>query len=111
MSPPLPPLRVEPPLEKDVHRACMNFYRTIGVVVHSTAQARRSKVALGLPDLILAWPARGVHWCHEVKREGGKLSPDQVKFRDTWLAAGGLYVVGGLQDAVRFVEEIRGARK
>lgn len=111
MSQPVRPLKVDPPLEKEVHRACVAFYRQIGCTVYSTAQARASKVALGLPDLIVCWPARGVHWAHEVKRIGGKLRPDQEKFRDTWLAAGGLYVTGDLSAAVAFVEEIRGVRR
>ena len=89
----------------------MQFYRQIGCTVYSTAQARRSKIALGLPDLIVCWPARQMHWAHEVKREGGKLSEDQVKFRDTWLASGGRYIVGGMAEAVAFIEEIRGVRK
>lgn len=100
--------KLPPPLEKEVHRACMNFYKQIGCVVYSTAQARASKVALGLPDLIVCWPARGAHWAHEVKREGGKLSEDQVKFRDTWVQSGGLYVKDGVREAVAFVETLRG---
>lgn len=107
----LPPAKLPPPLEKVVHQQCMAFYRQIGCTVYSTAQARASRIALGLPDLMVCWPARGEHWAHEVKREGGKLSPDQEKFRDTWIASGGKYIVGGLHDAVAFIDEIRGIKR
>lgn len=96
------------PLEKDVQRAVVKFYRTVGCRVLSTSQARRSKVALGLPDLLVFWPARGAFWFHEVKREGGKLSEDQVDFQNLCRNCSEDFVVGGLAAAAAQVALIRG---
>jgi hypothetical protein len=41
----------------------------------------------GFPDLVLAHPVRGLKF-RELKRQGGKLSPYQIIWRDTLLAAG-----------------------
>jgi hypothetical protein len=102
------PVKSAPPIEKAVQASVMRFYRSLGAVTFSTAQARRSKVALGLPDLFVCWPARGVLWVHEVKRAGGKQSADQAAFQATWEASGGSYVLGGMREAVAHVERIRG---
>jgi hypothetical protein len=101
---------VKPPVprERDVQRTVVRFYRQIGATVFSTSQARRSRIALGLPDLFVCWPARAALWCFECKREGGKQSPDQVAFQKTWEASGGTYVLGGIREAVTHVERLRG---
>lgn len=102
------PRTCRPPLEKDVQRAVVAFYRQVGCAVKSTSQARRSKVALGLPDLLVFWPARGAFWFHETKRPGGKLSADQVAFRALAESSGQAFVVGGVREAVAHVERERG---
>ena len=94
------------PTEKEVQRAVVDFYRSIGCAVKSTSQARRSKVALGLPDLLVFWPSRGAFWFHEVKRAGGTLSEDQERFSLLALECRTGFVVGGLAEAVAKVESL-----
>lgn len=96
------------PTEKVVQRQVVAFYRQLGCVVKSTSQARRSKVALGLPDLLVFWPGRGAFWFHEVKREGGKLSKEQVDFQALCRACSEDFIVGGLNEAAAQVARIRG---
>ena len=96
-----------PPTEKKVQRAVVTFYRQLGCVVKSTSQARRSKVALGLPDLLVFWPARNAFWFHEVKRQGGKLSADQAQFKKVAEVCGIAVVVGGVHDAAFHVDRVR----
>ena len=99
---------IDPPTEKVVQRAVVNFYRQLGCWVKSTSQARRSKVALGLPDLLVFWPAREAFWFMEVKRPGGKLSVDQIAFKALAADCGITVVVGGLTEAAKHIALIRG---
>ena len=54
----------------------------------------------GLGDLFVIPPeGRGNPWWHETKRLGGKLTPEQVQFRERNFRAGMTVVVGGVKEA------------
>ena len=91
-------------------RAIVGLLRTVGCEVWVTGTHRRrgdyqgTMMTPGLPDVIALLPGdRGVLFV-EVKAEGGRLRPDQIRFRDACLRAmdagrGVTYATGGL-DAV-----------
>lgn len=72
--------------EKSVQSSIINTLRTFGAHVYSTSQARPSKVAIGLPDLLVFRRERFAFV--EVKKPGGKLSPAQETFRAQCIEAG-----------------------
>jgi hypothetical protein len=47
---------------------------------------------------------------HEVKAPGGRLSPDQIAFREACLSAGVAHIVGGLDPAIAFLVRTGRAR-
>lgn len=111
--------------EKQVGAKVRSFYDQLGIVVKSTSQARRSKVALGLPDLFCFWPARQAFWCFELKtpealhklsvpprnplkpRKKSQTEIEQAAFRKLCESCGVTYLFGGLAEAVAHVEAVR----
>lgn len=59
----------------------------------------------GAPDLLCLGPeSHPCLLCVEVKAKGGRLRPDQQRFREACLSAGVPHIVGGLDDVVRWLE-------
>jgi hypothetical protein len=82
-------------LEKREQWAITRMARAIGFTVRSTSQPRASKVAPGIPDLILTHRARGFFGFWETKRHvGGKRTTAQVEFGEDCIAAGIRYFYG-----------------
>jgi len=86
----------------------VRLLRTLGSDVWTLGTTRRrsdyqgTNQAPGLPDLLAFLPASDggrVLLVVEVKASGGRLRPDQVRFRDCCRAAGIAHVTGGV-DAV-----------
>ncbi len=69
--------------EGDVLRQVRDFLRIHGFFVTRNQQGLGNEK--GKPDLEAVSP-KGTHWWIEVKKPGGKLSDDQIKFRDKLLA-------------------------
>jgi len=84
------------PLEKEVQRAVVKLCRSVGCIVKSTSQARASKVALGLPDLLVFCPNQSAFFFFEVKRPGGKQSAEQAAFERLAVQSGIPYGIGGV---------------
>lgn len=95
----------DPNIDEDEEQAkVMEIFRAYGAVVRSTSQKRRSKVALGIADLIVMFPARGFSLWWETKRQvGGKQRPDQVEFEKDCRASGWTYRLGDRYDVARYL--------
>lgn len=105
------------PLEKDEQQAVRGILKAVGFTVHNTSQARASKVALGLPDLVILHPGIGKGGWWEVKRykDRGYLDHDQstwvpmplraeqAEFRTLALASGQLHGWGGRKEVLAFL--------
>lgn len=97
------------PTEKEVERACMEFYGLFGGSVWKLSQPRHTMQTRGLPDLLVfCLDAEGRMWSawHEVKRPGGKQSVFQTGFQAYAVLAGMRYLLGGLDAAKVWLQEI-----
>ncbi|GJG88706.1 hypothetical protein tb265_38870 [Gemmatimonadetes bacterium T265] len=91
-------------VEKATQHDVVKVFRALKGEVYVLSQARAAKQTPGLPDLWVAWPARGVAGWFETKRpKGGRLSDEQVAFAAQCLAAGVAYGVGSRKDAEAWV--------
>ena len=87
-------------LEKAEQALVVRLFRAFGCTVRSTSQARASKVAPGLPDLLVHHRPTRQFWFWETKRpQGGTLSPDQVDFAEDCEACRVAWYSGSLRDA------------
>jgi hypothetical protein len=75
------------------------LYRAVGFRVYVTSQNRTSRVARGLPDLFLLHPRLNKPACQEHKRPGEPVTEEQQRFAEDWIASGGYYIRGDLDDA------------
>ena len=91
------------PLEKAVQNAVRKALLTAGVDVSNLSQVRRSMVRTGIGDLFLMHPKFGAAW-FETKRQGAEQRIDQERFQKRCLDAGVPYIIGGLFEALRFLE-------
>jgi hypothetical protein len=100
-------------LEKREQWAITRMARAIGFTVRSTSQPRASKVAPGIPDLILTYSTtaavhgttRGFFGFWETKRSrGGKRSTSQIEFGDDCIRADIPY---GFGDRHHFAQWLR----
>ena len=89
--------------ERAVVARLMYAYKAVGCTIYSTQQFRPSRQALGLPDLYLVHPRLGGFW-HEAKRPGGRQTPVQRAFQATVEEAGVDYVLGGVEEAMAYLE-------
>lgn len=81
--------------------------RAHGCVVRSTSQARASKIAPGVPDLIVFAPRVGCAAFLEVKRSsGGIQSPAQRDFQRDCDVCGWRYLIGDRRTAWAWLVEI-----
>lgn len=92
------------PTEKAVVARLMYVYKSVGCSIYSTQQTRPSRQALGLPDLYVVHPRLG-GWWHEAKRPGGRQSTVQRAFQLTVETAGIGYVLGGVDEALLYLEK------
>lgn len=97
--------------EKAVQRQIVGLLRLLGWQVWVLGTVRRrgdhpgTMQTPGAPDLLCLGPVTHPGLlCVEVKAKGGRLRPDQQRFRDACQAAGVPHVVGGLDDVVRWLE-------
>lgn len=65
--------------EKDLQDKVIDTALRNGWLVYHTHDSRRS--APGFPDLVLVHPEHGVMW-RELKKQKGRVSPDQKKWLD-----------------------------
>jgi hypothetical protein len=109
---------VKPPRrrpEKAIQRDVVGLYRSVGAQVWDTSQPFRALITPGLPDLWVVIRARGyrarvlkhqsIAFWHETKRPGAKLSPAQKRFKEEAAACGLWVVVGGVAEAVTFLQD------
>lgn len=102
-----------PPTEKAVQAQICALYRLAGCRIYSTSQYRPSHVSVGIPDLLVRHPARGVSWWFEVKTYQPRgfswndratwhpkpLAPAQVVFATEAIQCGERHYWGGLPAA------------
>jgi hypothetical protein len=87
-------------LERDTQAEIVKLFRAFGCVVRGTSQARPSKIAVGLPDLLVHHRGTRQFWFWEAKRpRGGVLSADQLVFAEDCAACDTLWGVGSRVDA------------
>lgn len=109
---------VRVPFEREVKRAVIATYRRFGAVVANLDQGFRpggprhgtTRQTEGLPDLRVFYPPRRVSWDHEVKRPGGKQSPEQVEFEQLLTACGVPYALGGPGAALLALRDVAGVQ-
>lgn len=96
---PQEPSQIGPERESQVQARVTDLFRSVGAFVYSTSQNRPSRVAVGLPDLIVLLP-RGLGVVFfETKAPKGKQSDSQVLFEARCAQSGTPYVCGGLEEA------------
>lgn len=91
-----------PPLERHVYEACVSLLRLSGCDVYRLSQTRASKQSPGIPDIWAFAPGGQYAWI-EVKRPGGRLRPEQRKFREQCEARKIEHVVGGIPEVERLL--------
>lgn len=93
-------------LERDIARAVIAFYATLGCHVSSTQdrRPRATRVTPGFPDLFVMRRALG-GWFHELKAPTGKQSPAQIEFQATCGRCGVPYIVGGVAEAAAYLQQ------
>lgn len=90
--------------EDDEQLEVIDLFRAYGAVVRSTSQKRRSKLAIGIADLIVMFPTHGFALWWETKRQvGGEQRPDQAVFEADCRASGWTYRLGDRYDAARYL--------
>jgi hypothetical protein len=100
--PPIGPLP-DDPSEKAVLARVRLLFHDVGCTTYSTVQTRRSRQAIGLPDLWVMSPRLGGFW-FECKRPGGKQSPAQVAFQHACQLCAVDYVKGGTNEAIAYLQ-------
>lgn len=81
----------------------VKLFRLAGCQVYATSRQRAQGCA-GLPDLYVMHQFGG-DWWFEVKAPGGKQNAEQKRFQEYVEQCGGAeYVIGGYDEAVRFLE-------
>lgn len=105
---PLAGFERDPNIEEDEEQIeVVRIFRAYGATVRSTSQKRPSKVAPGIADLIVMFPARGFALWWEVKRQvGGEQRPDQIEFEKDCRASGWTYRLGDRYDVARYLINI-----
>lgn len=112
-------ITANPPLEKHVQQQIARLFAACGGVVRSTSQTRASRIAVGVPDLLVHFPGVAFVFfeCKTYRRPWrpmdaptawrvNPLSPDQETFRADCEAAGVRHAWGGLPQAEALVIEL-----
>lgn len=103
------------PLEREVKRAVLDFYAQVGVRVWNLDQGFRpggkrhgtTRQSKGIADLYCTWSHGYAAWWVELKRPGGKQSPEQAEFQRSVEACGVGYVLGGVREVVAHYRGLR----
>jgi hypothetical protein len=90
------------PTEKEVQHAVRRLLDVHGVAVYDTSQPFRAAITAGVPDMRYFCERRGFVVV-EVKRPGGKQSPEQGVFAERCANAGVPYVLGGVDAVAAFL--------
>lgn len=102
------------PTEREVQRAVVDMFRQVGGYVYSLSQGYRpggrghgsTRQTLGLADLYVLFPGRGSPLWFEVKRPGGKQTPEQAEFQRRNEACGVASGCGGVPEAVSMLRRL-----
>lgn len=87
------------PTEKQIERACIKLYESVGCKVLKFSQPFKAAQTRGIPDLKIYNERRQVTWWHEVKRPKGKMSEHQLKIQALVQQCGEHHYVGGIEAA------------
>jgi len=108
--------RVKPPVptERQVQAAVVDLFRQLGGRVCSLSQGYRpggprhgtTRQTKGLADLRVFFPARGVCADFEVKRPGGKVTPEQMEYGCLCESCGHPWACGGVSEAVELLRRL-----
>ena len=102
------------PTEKEVERAVVRLYRSVGLTVWSLSQGYRpggkrhgtTRQTKGIADLFVT--GRGHALWHETKRPGGTQRPEQATFEAAAVSCGLPYALGGLGAACEALRHVWG---
>lgn len=99
--------------ESDIQRWARQALKTAGIYfveINHTAQARGAQrgTTPGCSDFVALQPGTGRFVALEFKVPGGKLSDNQIAFRDSVVAAGGIYAV--IESAEQAIAAVRGTK-
>ena len=95
-------------LERDVERAVIALYRSMGCEVWTLSWKTRGRAVTtqaGIPDLWVMRIGKG-GWWQEVKTPGGRQSREQDAFMQQCARAGVPYVLGGVDAAAAHLQAI-----
>lgn len=88
--------------EKAEYEACVRLLRLSGCEVFRLVQPRRTMQTPGIPDAWIFGPGKLYAW-FECKKPGGRVRPEQRKFRAQCEARGIEHVLGGLREIERLL--------
>jgi hypothetical protein len=92
--------------EKEEQAAVIKLFREHGFTVRSTSQARRSKIAIGFPDLFVTHRTMPLAFFFETKRQvGGVVSDAQRDFGDDCRRCGIKWFAGDRDEAQRIIAD------
>jgi hypothetical protein len=92
--------------EKDEERFADKAAAMLGFTVVRFSQPRASKQSPGIPDRLYLCPRRGRGFWGELKRVGGKATPQQRALHEALRACGHTVVVGPAQDQIAEMDRI-----
>lgn len=118
-------MKAKPRLEEHEQADGVQLLRTLGAAVYVLGTVRAkgdhpgTRQTPGLPDVMAFLPASRLELgptlprflCWEVKREGGRLRPEQAEFRAHCQASGVAHVVGDLTALMVWLVEHRYLRR
>lgn len=104
MTPPRPNRARRP--EKQVQADVVRLFRQFGGEVIDTSQPFAAAITPGLADLLVFFPRRHQMCFFETKAAGGRQSAAQQRFQGLVEACGGHYVLGGMDEAIAYLQEI-----
>jgi hypothetical protein len=103
-------------LEAEQQRRTRDAYERCGCTVVRLGGAHRwTPNERGVPDMLVWHTAKRLHWAHETKavevtakgeRRLGKQRPEQVRIQRLYEACTHGYVLGGVEEAVAFMERV-----
>ena len=85
--------------ETEMKKAVKEYLRMRGVFFYHNLAGMG--VYAGIPDITAI--SKGVAYGIEVKARKGKQSENQKQFQRDWEAAGGIYILGGIDEVMRII--------